>query len=116
MPILFYKLGNYLNDINDGKFKNKSFSFPNGGWLTLIIAVLKLVGTVQDIEAAIKKAQPWYDIVLTNFGSNLYSLLSVWLFILFGICVADFKEEGFRSSEHSYKNTFSTFSCHKRRQ
>ena len=96
MPICFYKLGNYLNDINDGKFKNKSFSFPNGGCLTFVIAVLKLVGTVQDIEAAIKKAQPWYDIVLTIFsGSNLYSLLSAWLFILFGICVADFKEEGF---------------------
>ena len=110
MPISFYKLGNYLNDVHDGKFRNKSLPSPNGGCLIFVLVLLKLIILGQKTRTAIKNAQPWYDIVLTIFsGTNLSALLSIWLFILFGISVADFKEEGFRSSEHSYKNTFSTY-------
>ena len=107
MPILFYKLGNYLNDVHDGKFRNKSLPSPNGGCLIFVLALLKLMILGQKTRAAIKNAQPWYDIVLTIFsGTNVSALFSVWLFILFGISVADFKEEGFKVQNIHIKTHF----------
>lgn len=96
MPFVVYKLGKYLDCPYNMNTVNK-LPWPHGAYQIFALALVKVVILAVKTNAAIQKAYPWYDIALTVFsGINFSAMMSVFLFILFGICTADFQEEGFK--------------------